>query len=786
MDFFGLLTGLKSVTVADDTSSKVELNGRTVKCAPGLRILDKKGVSCARRQGWLMSYESIKAYTSGDCRLDWITHAGLRQNFHRLSNALIQLESERKRLKVIWGPDERHHFAETILEQLISSVGSSKDDLCMDGIPVLRLKRDLPFYSEDDLKVKLDEYSRKGFIPPVYVLNTAMEFLNRNTDLLSNEVVDSNSTLLIEPSNTRAQSTGVGTFLDQSLNDFSCDLSHIEFKLQSGQDEVQSFIERRQHNLTTDGELESISSKLNETLREQSVLQEKVATTQVSVSNLQNSLVEQRVADEAEKTRLMQTIADREREITEKDAEIDIVKQELLEIKQEHKTEMSKLELENEKVQEQLHDVKKASLHSVPVDDFNELQSKIEDLEHDRTALASKLASEKIKAKRSDQHLKDRIEQLSRKEEHLTKVKKELTNDLNESKKRIAQVDWELLQKREQLNTLERQNAKLEASISRMRSLKARSKQLSQESDQANELNRSMTEAETSSPRPSLARQDAIEALELLSPSKPANLVAALTTKEITTHLPKWADGESMRKFCRKIETVWKFCQTNGVTEEMFCNLLYLRLPEDGQELVDGLDGTDSQKVEKVIEALKSSLDKSASQYFSDFNNCKKKATETHNAFALRIMRLFKLGTASVQQPKAGDPLMMTIVENFLKGLPKSESSALRLVASEEERKDVLKLAKRAAYGGFQSAQEENEIFHMHAKVDAKPTSVTEQTQSLPSRQQFSRSKKPGNCAYCKIAGHWWRECRKRATKDPNWVPKKRNGGHRGSQKTSA
>ena len=101
MDFFGLLTGLKSVTVADDTSSKVELNGRTVKCAPGLRILDKKGVSCARRQGWLMSYESIKAYASGDCRLDWITHAGLRQNFHRLSNALIQLESERKRLKVI-------------------------------------------------------------------------------------------------------------------------------------------------------------------------------------------------------------------------------------------------------------------------------------------------------------------------------------------------------------------------------------------------------------------------------------------------------------------------------------------------------------------------------------------------------------------------------------------------------------------------------------------------------------------------------------------------------------
>ena len=308
MDFFGLLAGFKSVTVADDTPSEVELNGRTVKCAPGLRILDKKGVSCARRQGWLMSYESIKAYTSGDCCLDWITHSGLRQNFYRLSNALIQLESDRKNLKVIWGPDERHHFAGTILEELISSVGSSKDDLCMDGIPILRLKRDPPFCPEGDLKVKMNEYSRKGFIPPVYVLNTAMEFLNRTTDLLSNEAADSNSTLLIEPSQTNAQSTGVGTFLDQSLSDFSCDLSHIEFKLQSGQDEVQSYIERRQHNLTVDGELESISSKLDETLREQSALQVKVSASQVSVSNLQENLLSQRVADEEEKNRLLQTI----------------------------------------------------------------------------------------------------------------------------------------------------------------------------------------------------------------------------------------------------------------------------------------------------------------------------------------------------------------------------------------------------------------------------------------------------------------------------------------------
>ena len=101
----------------------------------------------------------------------------------------------------------------------------------------------------------------------------------------------------------------------------------------------------------------------------------------------------------------------------------------------------------------------------------------------------------------------------------------------------------------------------------------------------------------------------------------------------------------------------------------------------------------------------------------------------------------------------------------------------------------MLKLAKRAAYGGFQPSKDESEIFHMHAKVDAKHVSVNERmkTSGLPSRQEFSGTRKPGKCAYCKIAGHWWRQCRKRANDDPNWTPKThRNGGPRSSQTTPA
>ena len=102
-----------------------------------------------------------------------------------------------------------------------------------------------------------------------------------------------------------------------------------------------------------------------------------------------------------------------------------------------------------------------------------------------------------------------------------------------------------------------------------------------------------------------------------------------MTSKEITSHLPKWADGESMARFCRKIENVWDYCNANDVSEESFCSILYLRLPEEAQELVDGLDDDGKKKVSKIVETLKSSLDKNASQYFPISTTVGKKPTET-------------------------------------------------------------------------------------------------------------------------------------------------------------
>ena len=67
-----------------------------------------------------------------------------------------------------------------------------------------------------------------------------------------------------------------------------------------------------------------------------------------------------------------------------------------------------------------------------------------------------------------------------------------------------------------------------------------------------------------------------------------------------------------------------------------------------------------------------------------------KEPLETHNAFALRVQRLYKLGTGQDDGLSARDKKM--VVETFLKGLPQ-EQTALRLVASDAKMSDTDSLA---------------------------------------------------------------------------------------------
>jgi hypothetical protein len=134
---------------------------------------------------------------------------------------------------------------------------------------------------------------------------------------------------------------------------------------------------------------------------------------------------------------------------------------------------------------------------------------------------------------------------------------------------------------------------------------------------------------------------------------------------------------------------------------------------------------------------------------------------ESHIAFAMRIQRLFNLGTGQENDTSAASKRL--IVETFFNGLPLNEASALRLVATEEELTDVDKLAKRAARSGRTQNTTVNAVTNYKKPLEKK---------QLPDRQTLTKKNKfKGKCFFCKKQGHGWRKCYQRANRNPNWKP---------------
>ena len=241
------------------------------------------------------------------------------------------------------------------------------------------------------------------------------------------------------------------------------------------------------------------------------------------------------------------------------------------------------------------------------------------------------------------------------------------------------------------------------------------------------------------------------------------DVVAIISTKEVSSIMPKWQTQDNINGYCKRIEAAWSFChaEDSNFQESKFCQILRLGLPTNCGEIFDNMNEDDKNKVNTVVTTLKEKLDKQSGEYLHMFSQATKLTGETHNQFAIRIQRLYKFGTGDSAFTERDQKLM---VEAFVKGLPLNESTALRLVASDQEMKDVDMLAKRAS----RSAQTQQDF-----SVNAVPISnrTTEDSFTLPNKQQLKGWRFKGQCHYCKKSGHMWRRCFKRANENPEWKP---------------
>ena len=237
------------------------------------------------------------------------------------------------------------------------------------------------------------------------------------------------------------------------------------------------------------------------------------------------------------------------------------------------------------------------------------------------------------------------------------------------------------------------------------------------------------------------------------------DIVAVMSNKEASLLMPKWQTQDNINGYCKRIESAWSFCSAETFDEAKFCQILRLGLPTNCGEIFDNMEDADKKKVNAVVTALKEKLDKQSGEYLQMFSQATKMTGETHNQFAIRIQRLYKFGTGQDSAFTERDQKLM--VEAYLKGLPQNESTALRLVASDAEMKNIDQIAKRAS----RSTQTQT-------NVNAVSNEKTDNEHQLPDKQAlFRKGRFQGSCYFCNIKGHTWRRCHKKANTNPQWKP---------------
>ena len=191
--------------------------------------------------------------------------------------------------------------------------------------------------------------------------------------------------------------------------------------------------------------------------------------------------------------------------------------------------------------------------------------------------------------------------------------------------------------------------------------------------------------------------------VELMAPKvvQNSNFIGTLasnqTSKTVLGLLPKYETSTDIRGYTQRIKHTWNFIKMEGFDEKKFCNLVRLGVSSTLGEILDNWlskTGPDQVTVDNMIEEILLKLDQRPSEYISELKTVRKLPNESYSVFAHRLTELFKKGISGNQISQGAKRLL---IEQFFHGIGESEAMTLRLVANDEELKDISKLAIRAA-----------------------------------------------------------------------------------------
>ena len=723
------------------------IDGKALKCLPGVRIASKEYIKEARNTGWFCSYDAIKeTLNNSEYVLDFASFEALNNKIERFCTRLVMIEAKNRNQELTQlTPDARVELRKLIMSQLFKNENPS-------GFFVLRLKKDLQYMGSEKVKEEMERVKSLKVMPPVYIKYSAVEKLVRQGYFVEEDENDASMTLSFNTS-TRRNSTSTTSVFGTDFEFLELAISKIELENSVVKEDLESFLDKTNTQTADVDSLKEIVNKLDNNINDQtslrSQLEIKRMTTNQTQLQIQNFLSEQNETIAS----LQQEIDLKRKELDEKNILLEKITASKLSKETEHAEIVENLTNEIKLVESSLLKLKEENKEMVPLSETIAIQNEQLELEEKKLKAEAALKKEKLRSR-------------NLKKEHV-----DLLNETENLKGKLETLTVDFNMATTTLNQKKAENLSMNEEIKRLNDKLNRVKQVSKLSQSLSEEVSTAEECLSTVERPKLKRQMKVEDVtHLVSETKAAiSHVSAVTNKEITQLLPKWSSGTNTSDFIRKIRKAWNFCSKQDCSEETFCDILRTQLPIVYDELIDELEEDQQKEVDAICEALKA-LDKQKTEYLQEYQSAKKLISETHLEFAARLSRYYARGTGN---NKVSDGEKLALVQVFLNGLSQSEATALRLCASAEELADVKKLALRASRSRS-TATQNDQVNALQTEVLAAKAEIAElrkQTQYLPSRQEMDKKKRQGSCRYCAKKGHWWRECRKRANAQPNWRP---------------
>ena len=768
---------------ATEEMDVVLVNGKRVKCAPGLRFSDKAALSMAQQAGWILSWSKIEALERTDLHFDWVSKMGMEQKLLHFTNSLLKLEESRMNgEKIKLTTEQRKLFAADLCNDLIKPTGVNPTLLTNEGYFLLKKKEERTI-NATAVNEKKEEFAKTGVLPPVIISPLAMKYICNKNELLSLESVHEKSSIIFNP-NLKNSTMAPGpekSIINQEYEDLIGNLSNITLDKDIALGAMNNLAEQSVISEASSDEVNALDTSLCQINERYAENVQQMHVFGNKLNQVKTDMEDEFIAKQAQWESLNETLAIRSKALAVTSADLERIEREKDLLERTKNTEINELESQLKEAQEEIEKLNHENRQKVDADKLFEAEDKVADLQEKIQAqnrrevqLKTRIANIKLEAE-------GKLEDLKAENTSLQVKKNEVMETLKKEKLAKTQIKTELDELRREQTQLQAQKDNLELSIQAIKKDRSR-------------ISSSKSDLDTLKQRISTSEMDEVFKSPMKDPDTHTSLARHLlksdlpkpdfimntshTTKEVSNMLPKWTAGENVRNYTRRLKHAWEFVKTSNFDENKFLNLVRISVSAQIGELIDDFleenkDNAENLNVEKLCQNLIKKLDKQPSEYISDFKSATKAASESHSAYAHRLKKLFKKGTETTG--KMGQGECRLLVEQFLEGLPHSEATTLKLVANDEEMLDVDLLALRASRSGkprktvssvavSKPAPKTPDLKPQHTENTVKPTDGT-------TRRRGARF----NCHFCHKFGHSWRSCFKRARENPNWRPQSRS-----------